>query len=72
MAGTSELNTNNPDSLAARLRRLTPAQVLRVDELLTQVGEYGEVRLIVQHGQLRFINKTESFSALDNTPPPKK
>lgn len=46
-----------------RLGFLTPAQVRRIDELLAQVGEYGEVRLVVQHGELRYINKVESYKA---------
>ena len=48
---------------AFKLRFLTPAQARRIDELLAQVGEYGEVRLVVQHGELRYINKVESFKA---------
>ena len=46
-----------------RLRFLSPAQVRRIDDLLSQVGEYGEVQLVVQHGELRYINKVESFKA---------
>ena len=48
---------------AFKLRFLTPAQARRIDELLAQVGEYGEVRLVVQHGELRYINKVESYKA---------
>lgn len=44
---------------------LTPEQVLRIDYLLREVGQFGEVRLIVQKGKLRFISKTESLDALD-------
>ena len=46
-----------------RLRFLSPDQVRRIDELLCQLGEYGEVRLVVQHGELRYINKLESYKA---------
>jgi len=46
-----------------RLKFLTPEQILRIDELLCMVGEYGEVHLIVQKRELRYINKVESFKA---------
>jgi len=45
------------------LRLLTPEQVQRIDQLLGDVGEYGEVHLIVQKGELRYINKVESYKA---------
>lgn len=38
----------------------------RIDELLTTVGEYGEIHLIVQRGELRYINRVESFKAWDD------
>jgi hypothetical protein len=37
------------------LRFLAPALVRRIDEALRRVGEFGEVRLIVVKGELRFI-----------------
>lgn len=43
------------------LRLLSAEQVQRIDKLLAEVGEYGEVRLIVQKGELRYINKMESY-----------
>ena len=46
-----------------RLRLLTREQVKRIDELLADVGEYGEVHLIVQKGELRYINTVESHKA---------
>jgi hypothetical protein len=51
-----------------KLRKLTPEQVRHIDELLTSLGEYGEIHLIVQHGELRYINKVESFSARKSEP----
>lgn len=50
-----------PESL--QLRFLNPAQVKKIDDLLTQLGEYGEVHLVIQHGELRYINKLESYKA---------
>jgi hypothetical protein len=49
-----------------KLRFLKPAQVKRIDDLLAQLGEYGEVRLVIQHGELRYINKVESYKAWKN------
>lgn len=42
------------------LLKLTVEQVRRIDQMLAEVGEYGEVQIIVQHGELRYINKVES------------
>ena len=43
------------------LLKLTLEQVRRIDEMLDDVGEYGEVHIIVQKGELRYINKVESY-----------
>ena len=53
-----------------RLQKLDMEQVVRIDELLASVGDYGEVHLVVQHGQLRYINRVESHKAWKghNTP----
>ena len=34
------------------LQKLTSRQVKRIDEMLEEVGEYGEVHIIVQNGEL--------------------
>ena len=39
------------------LRRLSIADLTSIDRALSQVGERGEVRLIVQQGRLRFLEK---------------
>lgn len=46
-----------------RLKKLTLAQVQHIDEVLASLADYGELHLIVQHGELRYINKVESFNA---------
>jgi len=46
------------------LHSLTPDQVRLVDEALTNLGPFGEVRLIKEKGRLRFIQILESKSAL--------
>lgn len=58
---SSPLPDDPPDDV--RLEFLTIEQVRRIDQLLAVVGEYGEIHLIVQRGELRFINKVESFKA---------
>ena len=51
--------TQIPYDLA--LLKLTLEQVKRIDEMLDDVGDYGEVHIIVQKGELRYINKVESY-----------
>lgn len=47
-----------------KLRNLTPEQAIAIDEFLTFIGDYGEVNLIVQHGELRYINTVKSSKAI--------
>ena len=49
--------------LGQPLRVLRPFHVSRIDRLLSDMGEYGEVRLIKLKGRLRFIQRTESEDA---------
>ena len=51
-----------------RLKALTPEQVDRVNELLTSIADYGEIRLIIQRGELRYINKVESYKVWNDRP----
>ena len=48
-----------------KLRKLSLEHIKRIDEMLDELGEYGEVRLIVQRGELRYINKVESYRLWD-------
>jgi len=50
------------DISASQLRVLSPSDVLTVDRALADVSPYGEVRLIVRRGRLRFIEKIESLA----------
>jgi hypothetical protein len=45
------------------LKKLNLDQIKRIDSLLASLGDYGEIHLIVQHGELRYINKVESYRA---------
>ena len=40
------------------------SQVTMIDEALSALGDYGELRLIVEKGRLRFIVTQKSFDAL--------
>jgi len=42
------------------LRCLTPELVARIDEAICRVGQFGEVRLVLVRGELRFIQVTVS------------
>lgn len=37
------------------LRRMNLIQLRRIDNLLEQIGEFGELRLIVEKGAVRFV-----------------
>jgi hypothetical protein len=51
---------------ALQLRKLTLEQVQLIDKALATLGEYGEVHLVVQRGELRYINRLESQKAWKN------
>jgi hypothetical protein len=40
---------------------LQPHQIEMIDEALCSLGQYGEVRLIVEKGRLRFLVTQKSF-----------
>jgi len=37
------------------LRRMSLTQLKRIDHLLEQIGEFGELHLIVEKGAIRFV-----------------
>lgn len=43
---------------------LDQRQVTMIDEALSALGDYGELRLVVEKGRLRFIITQKSFDAL--------
>jgi hypothetical protein len=47
---------------------LTSHQVAMIDEALGSLGDYGELRLVVEKGRLRFVVTHKSFDALKWTP----
>lgn len=46
------------------LKYLSPNQVQMIDEALASLGDFGEVRLIIEKGRLRFLVTQKSFDAL--------
>jgi len=54
-------STETPSSQPLRLKALSLEQIRHIDQVLSSLGEYGEVHLIVQRGELRYINRVESF-----------
>ena len=56
----------NPLPSDLKLYKLTLEHIKRIDEMLDEVGEYGEVHIIVQKGELRYINKVQSYSLRDD------
>jgi hypothetical protein len=53
---------------ALKLKKLNLDQIRRIDAVLASLGEYGEVHLVIKHGELRYINKVESFNAWRDEP----
>lgn len=43
---------------------LQPKHIQMIDEALSSLGEYGEVRLVVEKGHLRFLVTQKSYDAL--------
>ena len=47
---------------------LSPPQVAMIDEALSSLGDYGELRLVVEKGRLRFVVTHKSFDVSKWTP----
>ena len=47
------------------LKVLSCCQVQQIDDMLSEMGAFGELRLIKKKGQVRFIEKVESFDLLE-------
>jgi hypothetical protein len=64
---TYKLVPNNNDSVTGitncPLKFLNQAQVVMVDEALCELGDYGELHLVVDKGRLRFIVLQKSYDA---------
>lgn len=58
------VNSSVERPVARLLTFLDPRQVEMIDEALVALGEYGELRLVVEKGRLRFLITQKSFDAL--------
>lgn len=45
--------------------KLTPEQIKRIEELLAEIEDYGELHFIVQHGDFRYVRKLENHNFWD-------
>lgn len=54
----------NENAVTLPLTFLTQRQIFMIDEALSALGEYGELRLIVEKGRLRFLVTQRSIDAL--------
>ncbi len=49
---------------------LTTDQIKLIDRALVEIGDFGEVRLIIEKGRLRFIQRVTSEEAASPAPRP--
>ncbi len=56
-------NIQLPNDL--RLVKLTREHIQRLDELLAEIGDYGELHIIIEHGDLRYVNEVKSHKFWD-------
>ena len=61
---TSETRMTGNKLKSKALKHLSPNQVQMIDEALASLGDFGEVRLIIEKGRLRFLVTQKSFDAL--------
>lgn len=61
-SGGTRKSGNSP--VRGALKFLRQAQIHMIDDALIEVGEFGEVRLIVAKGRLRFVVTQRSHDAL--------
>ena len=60
---TSPLSPLGAAKNSQKSKGLTREQIQQINEFLLTLGEYGEIHLIIQRGELRYINKLESYKA---------
>lgn len=65
------LNEFEPDTqpeATEHLTHLRPCQVEMIDEAIGRVGEFGEVRLVIEKGRLRYVCIQQSHDVLKWVP----
>ena len=60
----TETSSNVLIQASDSLKFLSDSQARMIDEALTAVGEFGEVRLVVQKGRIRYVVIEKSHDAL--------
>jgi len=60
----SNPSVRKPINNSCASKILQPVQVEIIEQALQQVGEYGEVRLVVEKGKLRYIEVAKSMDVL--------
>jgi len=60
----TETSSNVLIQASNSLKFLSDSQARMIDEALTAVGEFGEVRLVVQKGRIRYVVIEKSHDAL--------
>lgn len=69
MPDDDSLNTVTPSPyLPLKVRFLRLEQIRAIDDALQSVGEFGEVRLVVEKSRLRFIRVEHSWDINKYTP----
>jgi hypothetical protein len=61
---STETQTNVLIETGEWLKFLSESQVRMIDEALSAVGDFGEVRLVVQKGRIRYVVIEKSHDAL--------
>ena len=64
MPETSQKTKMFADVAGTNYRFLQEHQIAMIDEALCSLGDFGEVRLVVEKGRLRFLVTQKSFDAL--------
>ena len=70
LLGGAEMNNQEENSKAQpsggkKPVKLTPEQIKRIEELLAEIDDYGELHFVFQHGDFRYIRKIENFNVWD-------
>ena len=60
----NQANRIKTEPTLADMANLSRKDILMIDEAITSVGEFGEVRLVVEKGRLRYVVVQKSHDAL--------
>jgi len=64
----SDANNSQSPSSSGKLplKKLTAEQVEQIDQMLESIGDDGEVHVVVQRGQVKYINRVKSHKVRKN------